>query len=339
MRAAFCPEPGRFELRDVPRPAPAAGDVLLKVHNCGICGSDLHFFHGGLPCPPVCPGHEVSGEVAAVGNGVKAVHPGDRVAVEPLITCGCCPPCRVGNYQLCRELRLLGMHADGGFADFVCVAERSVFQLPAGCSWPLGALAEPTAVCVHAARLAGIRLGNRVLVLGGGTIGLLAALTARAAGAAEVLLTARHAHQREAARALGALTFAAEASAELSSYALEHPVDVVIETVGGTADTLDEALFAVRPGGAIVVLGVFTAPVALNGLILMAKEARLIGSLTYGRYGNRADFEVALDLLRQYAEPLAPLVTHTFPLGAIGEAFAVAADKHQGSIKVSIAAA
>src|SRR5437867_2198059 len=271
MLSAFCPAPGRMELREAPRPTPGPGQVLVRIRSCGICGSDLHYYHGGLPVPPVCPGHEISGEVAEVAAGVDAVRPGDRVTVEPLITCHRCPACRVGDYQLCRNLQLLGIHADGGFAEYRCVPAYAVFKLPDAMDLTVAALTEPTAVCVHAVRLAGVRLGDRVVVLGAGTIGLLAALAARAAGAAEVLVTARHPHQHEAATRLGARPFSDADDGMLTDYTSGHPVDVVIETVGGSADTLNQALFHVRPAGTVSVLGVFTAPVSMNGLILVVK--------------------------------------------------------------------
>jgi 2-desacetyl-2-hydroxyethyl bacteriochlorophyllide A dehydrogenase len=335
MQAAFCAEPGKIELREVAPPQPGAGQVLVKVRSCGICGSDLHYYHGGLPPPVVCPGHEISGEVAEVGAGVTRFAAGDRVAVEPAITCGRCPGCRVGDYQLCREFKIVGTHADGGFAEYLVMPEYALFALPAGVAWPVAALTEPLAVGVHGVRLGNVRLGDRVLVLGAGTIGLLAALAAREAGAAEVLITARHPHQRRAAERFGARPFAEERD-ELSAYVFAHPVDVTIETVGGRAETLNQALYSTRPGGRVVVLGVFTTQPQLNALVLMLKEMRLIGSLMYGRDGVRADFDVALDVLQRNAAAAAEMVTHRFPLAQIAEAYRVAADKRQKSIKVTI---
>ena len=323
-------------MRDVTRPEPGSGEVVVKVHNCGVCGSDLHYYHGGLPVPGVCPGHEISGEVADVGSGVTGVRAGDRVAVEPLITCGSCAACRRGDYQLCVQLQILGTHADGGFAEYLRVPSYSVFTVPPDLDWPVAALTEPTAVCVHAVRLAGVQLGDRVLVLGAGTIGLLSALAARAAGASEVLITARHPHQRELAQYLGARAFAESQADELTSYAFEHPVDAVVETVGGTADTLNQAMMYVRPGGTISVLGVFTEAVSFRALFLVLKEPRIIGSLTYGRTGCRADFDVAIEVLRQHRHEVAPMITHQFPLADISAAFHTASDKTQRSVKVSI---
>ncbi|HVN84930.1 MAG TPA: alcohol dehydrogenase catalytic domain-containing protein [Candidatus Binatia bacterium] len=338
MKAAYSSAPRSIDLRDVARPTPGAGDVIVRIRNCGVCGSDLHWYSGGWPPPSVCPGHEISGEVAEVGAGVTGVKAGDRVAIEPLVVCGDCHACRTGNRQLCRRLRILGTMIDGGFAEYVRTPASTLFALPARLDWATAAMTEPLAVCVHAVRLAKVRLGDRVAVLGAGTIGLLSVVAARAAGAAEVLITARHPHQRTRAEALGARAFAAtdDGTVELSEYAGAHPIDAVIETVGGAADTLNDAVHLVRPGGAIAVLGVFTAPVSLNALLVMMKEVRIVGSLTYSRAGHRADFDAALDLLATQTQSVRQLITHRFPLNRIAEAFAAAADKRSGAIKVTI---
>ncbi len=320
----------------MPRPEPGPGQVVVRVRNCGICGSDLHYWHGGFPVPVVCPGHEISGEVADVGAGVGRLKAGDRVAVEPLISCGHCTACRIGEYQLCRDYKILGTHADGGFAEYLLMPESALFVLPPSLDWATAALTEPLAVGVHAVRLANIRLGDRVLVLGAGTIGLLAALAAVEAGAAEVLITARHPHQRAAAERLGARVFG-EGRDELSAYAFENPIDVSIETVGGEADTLNQALFSTRAGGTVAMLGVFTGSPHISTLVLMLKEIRLVGSMMYGRSGARADFDVAVELLRKRADDVAALITHRLPLAEIQQAYRVAADKAQRSIKVTIA--
>lgn len=338
MRAAFCSEPGMFQLRDSARPVPGPGEVLIRVARCGICGSDLHYFHGGFPPPVVCPGHEISGEVVELGPDASW-KVGDRVAVEPLVVCRECWACRTGDYQLCSRMRLLGTSRDGGFAEYLCMPSYALFALPTGVDLEVGALTEPLAVAVHAARLAEVRLGERVLVLGGGTIGLLAIAAARAAGAAEVWITARHPQQCAAAELLGAdrIFGGADADNELFAAAHAQPIDVVIETIGGTADTLNQAVLLVRPAGRVAVLGVFTAMPPLNALMLVIKEVRLVGSLTYGRPGPHADFDVALRLLATHPERFRSLITHRFPLSEIGTAFATASDKRSGSIKVAIA--
>lgn len=338
MRAAFCLEPRKTELREIPDPKPASGEVVVRVHNCGICGSDLHFFSGQFPPPPVCPGHEIAGEVAEVGPGVGNVRAGDLVVVEPLVTCRQCNFCLSGNYQLCPELRVLGNMVHGGFADYVRVPASAVFPLPAKLDMAVAALAEPLAVAVHGLRLVPVCAGDRVAVLGAGTIGLMSVAAARASGASEVWVTARYAHQAEAARRLGASRVFTGSAAylELAEAGSQRPPDVVVETVGGQADTLEQALPLVRRGGTVVVLGLFTSMPALNGILLVIKEIRIVGSMTYGRTIAGADFERALDILSRRAQDFASIVTHRYPLEQIQAAFSTAADKHSGAIKVSV---
>ncbi|MGH7785222.1 MAG: zinc-dependent alcohol dehydrogenase, partial [Candidatus Binatia bacterium] len=173
MRAAFCPAAGTIALREVAAPEPGPGEVVVRVRACGICGSDLHWFLGSLRPPHVCPGHEIAGEIAALGAGVAGWHAGDRVAVEPLVACGICRYCRAGQPQLCRTMQIIGQQQPGGLAELVAVPAGALFAVPAGLSWPIAALAEPTAVCVHAYRLAALPAGARVLILGAGSVGLL----------------------------------------------------------------------------------------------------------------------------------------------------------------------
>ncbi len=338
MRAAYCTQPGTFELREVERPAAADGEAIVQVRSCGICGSDLHFFHGGFPPPAVCPGHEISGQVVEVGGSHSCVRVGDRVAVEPLVVCRECSYCRTGDYQLCEKFRLVGTVVDGGFAEYIRMPSYALFPLPAELDYEVGALTEPMAVAVHAVRLTNVHLGNRVVVLGGGTIGLLSVAAAKAAGAADVWITARHPQQKAAAESLGAtrVFMGNDGAGELSDLARQHPVDVVIETVGGTADTINEALMLVRPAGWVAVLGVFTNLPAINALVLVLKEVRVVGSLTYGRPGPRADFDVALQLLAAQPERFRALITHRFALDQIARGFETACDKRSGSIKVAI---
>jgi threonine dehydrogenase-like Zn-dependent dehydrogenase len=231
------------------------------------------------------------------------------------------------------------MHRQGGMAEEVTVQVEHLYRLPADLPMRTAVLTEPLAVCVHATRLAPIGLGDRVLVLGCGSIGLLAIAAARAAGAAEVWATARHPHQAAAARALGAARVfagAADGERELAALAREHAVDVVVETVGGSADTLTTAVHCARPGGVVVVLGVFLSRPALDALSLVMKEVRLIGSIVYNRNAGKADFAVAVDLLAARQSELAPLITHCFALDAVEEAFTTAAAKSSGAIKVIV---
>ncbi len=340
MRAAFCVDGSRFEVRSVPMPEPGPGEVLVRVRNCGICGSDLHFFKGHFPQPPtVCPGHEIAGVVEGAGAGVDAALVGAAVAVEPLIVCGTCVQCASGAYQRCEGGALiLGLMAPGGYADYVKVHARHVYRLPAGVDFATAAITEPLAVSVHGVRMADVRMGERVAVLGSGTIGLMATLAAKEAGAASVIATARYPHQAEAARSVGADEVLA-ADGDATQRLMEGPpIDVVIETVGAEADTFMQAVTIVRRGGRICVLGAFTAEKPFNPTMIMIKEATVVGALTYGRPNPLADFDIAVGIVGRHRQSLSKLVTHQFPLDSIQEAFETAADKSRKSIKVSMVA-
>jgi threonine dehydrogenase-like Zn-dependent dehydrogenase len=340
MRAAFCRGAGKLVVEDAERPAPGPGEVVVRVRNCGICGSDLHWYHDQMVLPAVCPGHEIAGEVADVGAGVTGLAPGDVVALEGIASCGACRYCVAGEYQRCPAIGVVGMTIPGGFAEYVRMPARHCFRVPAGVDFPTAALSEPLGVAVHGVRLSGLEIGQRVAVLGAGTIGLMAVVAARAGGAGEIVVTARRPQQKAAALALGAdrVVDAADPGGLLAD-ALDAPIDLVVETVGGTADTLDTAVAACRPGGTICVLGAFTASPALPALFVLVKELRIVGSFVYGRAGARADFDIVQDILARQGRRISEtLITHSFPLGKIDEAFRVAGDKTTGSIKVTIEA-
>jgi threonine dehydrogenase-like Zn-dependent dehydrogenase len=339
MRAAVSPGAGRIELTRIPIPEPAPGEVRVRVLACGICGSDLHFFRAGFWAGGTTPGHEMAGEIDALGDGVRSLARGDRVAIEPLRSCGACDECRSGQDVRCRKLAILGVHCAGGFADYVTIPERRAFRVTSDLDPALAALAEPTAVVVHALRRGSLLAGQRVLVLGAGSVGLLAALAARELGAGDVLVTARHPHQAELASALGATRALRESEAgerELTGLGREAPIDLVIETVGGCADTLRLAASAVRPGGQVVVLGLFTQPVALDTLPLLLKETTLIWSNCYARGPGEPDFATATGLLARRRGALAQLARHRVPLDEIARGFALASDKKAGTVKVSV---
>ncbi len=334
MAAAFISAKEQISVRQTAVPAPGPGQVLVRVRACGVCGTDLHFYSGALPISPeASPGHEYAGEVAAIGEGVEGVALGQRVAVEPIISCRECSYCRTGSYHLCRKLVRLATPGTGALAEYVAVPAYALYTLPEALDFELGALVEPLAVAVHGLHIADLKLGERVLVLGSGTIGLLSVLAARAAGAGEIIATYRHEHQGEAALAVGA---ARAVRADAVSGLSKEKIDVVVETIGGTAPTLGEALGVVRPGGRISLLGVFTGAVQLNALVLMLKEVRIVGGVTYCRPGAHSDFDVALRILESDPERARALITHRFPLADAGKAFATAADKSTRSLKVQV---
>lgn len=338
MWAAYCERPGSIAVRQVEDPHPAPGEAVVRVVACGICGSDLHWYGGASPPPPVCPGHEIVGEVAAIG-GDSEISVGERVVVEPLRPCGACARCGRGDYHLCGMLRIIGVTDDGGLAEAVRVPIRSLYRLPAGLALSDVVLAEPLAVAIHAARLAGVGEGRRVIVLGAGAIGILSILACRAMGTAEIAATARYPHQADAARRAGAdHVFAADREGRhaLRALAGERDFDVVLETVGGTAPTLRQAIQVVAPGGCVVLLGLFHGDPPLPAMAALVKEVRIIGSMVYNRAAGASDFERALALIPAEREFMRQLVTHRFPLGSVDAAFRAAADKRGGAIKVLV---
>jgi L-iditol 2-dehydrogenase len=335
MLAAFCTGKETVEVRETEPPRPAAGEVLVRVRACGICGSDLHFYHGAFPAAPnISPGHEFAGEIAEVGDGVAGWTAGDRVAVEPIRACQSCEYCRSGRYHICPKRVLLGTFAPGAMAEYVSVPAYTLYRLPEAADFEAGALAEPLAVAVHGLHIVGLQAGEKVLVMGSGAIGLMTVLAARASGA-QAVAAYRHDHQGEAALAIGA----SRAVREGETAGLEQEgFDVVVETVGGAAPTLSQALGIVRPGGRVSVLGLFTQPAALNALGLVLKEVTVTGGITYCRPGLRSDFDVALGILAEHGESARAVVTHRFPLSEAPGAFAAAADKSSKSLKVHVQA-
>jgi len=339
MEAAVSRGPQRIGIDALPIPEPGPGDVRVRVGACGICGSDVQLFNAGALAPGAVPGHEFMGSVDALGEGVSGIRVGQRVAVEPFRTCGRCHECRSGRGHICRQGRLLGVHEPGGLAGYVTAPAARTFPVPEDLPAPVAALAEPLSVSLHGLRRVALEPGQRVLVLGAGAVGLLSVLAARALGAGEVIASARHPHQAEAAEALGAQRVLRESEADaagLDRLGREREIDVVVETVGGGADTLNGAGIAVRPGGSVCVLGLFMAPVSLQTLPLMMKEVTFSWSYCYEHSEGHADFADAVRILTERRSDAARLVTHRFPLAEVERAFQVAADRKAGAIKVSL---
>jgi threonine dehydrogenase-like Zn-dependent dehydrogenase len=334
MREAVLMGAKMLEVRDTD--IPIAGDrVLVRVRNCGICGSDLHFYRGEIPAKDLRMGHEISGEVAEEGNGLSK---GQPVAIEPSVVCQSCEFCLTGRYHLCPARRFLGTMEPGAFAEYIAVPPYALHPLPANVDFEVGALIEPLAVTVHGLRQVGLTFGERVAVLGSGTIGLMAIVGARALGASDVFATARYPHQADAARALGATVVEAgdESTQELREAFGGRPPEVVVETVGGHADTIQQAIDIAASGGRVSILGLFTASINVHLIMAILKEVLLFPGITYGKPGTRSDFEVAVGIAERHAEEMLKVITHRVPLERIGEGFVAAADKSQKSIKVTV---
>jgi L-iditol 2-dehydrogenase len=332
---------GRVRAERVALPEPGPGEVRLRVEACGLCGSDLHIFHSepDRVGAGMTLGHELVGLVDVVGEGVERWRVGDRATVEPLLSCGHCELCAAGFDNRCREYALLGLHRPGGFAEHVIAEGRRLYAVPASLDRRVAALAEPVAVCVHGLRLGRFDPREPLLVLGAGSIGILTVAVARLYGARDIAITARHPHQARLARELGATATLdpvsiRDASAAPASGAPTYPL--VVETVGGRADTLLDAAVAVAPGGRIVVLGVFQDTIQLDPWPLLFKEATLTWSLCYTRPDGAPDFEEAIRLLAAHPEVFARVLTHEVPLAEIDRAFALADDKSSGAVKVTV---
>lgn len=286
MKAVRLESVGAIALREVAKPSPGPDDLLVRVEACGVCGTDRHLFHGEFPCkPPVTPGHEFSGIVEAIGSSVSGFSVGDRVTGDPNIACGRCSHCHAGRVNLCRNLSAIGIHRDGGFADYVVVPQKQAFLLPAGLDPKHGAFCEPLACCLHGVDLAEVRPGASVVVLGGGVIGLLTVQLARLAGATTVILSTRQASRRALAEELGATATIDPASLDVID-AISGPaglvpggVDVVFECAG-VRDTVEQSMRLARPGGTVVIVGVMPQGMkaAFEPFDLLFRELRVLGS-------------------------------------------------------------
>jgi L-iditol 2-dehydrogenase len=321
--------PGGLELRELPDPLPGPGQVVMAVRAAALCGTDVHIAHGTFPVrPPLVPGHELAGVVAAVGPGVDGVRVAERITTETdASVCGVCAYCRAGDQHLCPARTAIGTTADGGFAELVALPARGVHPLADTVDFASGALTEPLAVAVHAViERAAVAAGEEVVVVGPGTIGLLAAQVARSCGANVVVAgLQRHRDRFRLARALGIeRTFALDLPAERDAAARGRDglgADVVIEC-SGAQDAVEAGLGLLRKGGRLVQVG-FTGGerVSLDLDAIVNRELSLIAS----RGKRPTSFRIALELIASRQVVLEPLITHRYRLEAWEAAFAMAA--------------
>jgi threonine 3-dehydrogenase len=337
MRALAKARPGPgLELVERPVPTPGPGEVLLEMAATSICGTDYHLFTwdawaAEIMKPPTILGHELAGRVSATGSGVTRVREGDLVGVESHIVDWTCAQCRAGDMHLCRNLRVIGAHVDGGFAEYVVIPEANAIESN-GLEPAVVALQEPMGNAVHAAFVEPIE-GRTVLVTGCGPIGLCSVGIARAAGAGLVVATDTEDYRLELARTMGAAVVlnAADPDAleRISAATGGDGVEVVLE-MSGAAPALEQALQAVTRGGRISLLGIFSerVPVDLSDLVIQ-KGVRL-----YGIYGRRIyDSWVRTQaLLRSGSLDVTPIITHRFDLADWEEGFELIASRHAGKV-------
>ncbi|MCW5951974.1 MAG: L-idonate 5-dehydrogenase [Propionibacteriaceae bacterium] len=338
-RALVLHGPNDLRVEDVPVAVPGDGEALVEVAYGGICGSDLHYaIHGrgsfSVVTEPLILGHELSARVAVLGPGTAhlPLAVGDPVAVNPATNCGVCPQCRAGRPQTCGFTRYLGSaatkpHVQGGLIQYLVTQAELLCPLPAGVDLKLGALAEPFAVAVHGVRRAGNVAGCAVLVTGAGPIGLLAAVAARAAGAATVAITDLQGFSLGLARQLGFTTVlnVAEEAGRVALAGLRGQIDVAIEA-SGAVPALRSCLESVRAGGTVVQLGMLPmgdSPIDVGQM--MARELDYRAALRFGH-----EFPEAVRLLGEHPE-LRALITHIVPLETGASAIAIASDRSTAS--------
>lgn len=257
MKALVYKREGVLAFEDAAVPAPGEGEVLVKVAACGVCGTDLKIVHGHYRVDPGrIPGHEFAGAVEEVGPGVQGIAPGDRVTVNPNLTCGACSFCLQSKINLCRRLTGIGVHRDGGFAEFVAVPANACHRLSEKASIEEAALSEPLSCVVHAVDVAGVDEEKAVLVIGGGIAGQMMVQVALHRGASNVMLTTRSPHKRDLALSFGVAIACHPRDAREAVLDATGGLgaDVIIEAVGKT-ETLDLAIRCVRDGGRVVLYG------------------------------------------------------------------------------------
>jgi len=335
MKASYYKGNRTLSVEETSRPSPGPGEVLLDVAYCGICGTDTHIYHGAMDQRVAMPqtiGHEASGVVAEVGPGVTAWKPGDAVVVRPLDNRGETPADR-GFSHVCAKLKFIGIDSPGAFQESWLVPEFTLHKAPRGLDLKTAALSEPLAVACHDVRMGEVKPGELAVVIGGGPIGMLVALVAKAAGA-RVILSEVNADRVAFARELG-VDAVNPLETDLPALCREQSggsgADIVFEVSGAKAAALGMTdLLAIR--GRIVVVAIYPQPVEINLFHFFWKELRLIGARVY----EPQDYEKALALMVSKTLPLEKMITAVYPLESIAEAFA-ALDANPEGMKTLIA--
>lgn len=337
MKQAVMTEPGVIEYRDVPEPKAGPGEIVLRIKQIGICGSDVHVRYGKHPFTsyPVVQGHEFSAVVEQVGQGVADIKPGMRVTARPQIVCGKCRPCLRGDYNICDNLKVQGFQAPGCAQDLFVTTEDRIVPLPDSMDFVQGALVEPTSVAVHSTGRAGDLKGQNVVVLGAGPIGNLVAQLVRCRGAKNILIIDVSDFRLDIAGKCG-IANTSNASKESLADASKRlfgneGFDIAFEAAGVEA-TLDAAIQNIQKGGTIVVVGVFEEKPRVDMSVAGDREQTLIGTLMY----KHEDYLKAVELIANGDVITEPLVTKHFPFEKYREAYDFIEAQGDKSLKVMI---
>jgi L-iditol 2-dehydrogenase len=322
MKQAVMVAPGKIEFRQVECPTPLPEEVLIKIERIGVCGSDIHVYHGLHPYTryPVVQGHEVAGVIAEIGKDVTGFEIGEPVVFMPQVTCGTCYPCRHDMEHICDQLKVMGFQTGGAAQEYFAVPAAKVLKVPANISLDQAALIEPISVAVHALSRYGDVRGKNVMVLGAGTIGNLVAQVAQASGARKVLITDISEYKLDLARACGIRcavnTSRVNLSDEIAQELGPDKADVILECVG-VQDTITHAIEDARKGSVIVVVGVFGKKPLVDLGLVQDRELTLTGTLMY----QKKDYERALQLVSRGLLHLDAMITHRFPFDQYLQAY------------------
>lgn len=338
MRQAIMTQPGKIEFAEVASPGdPGPNEVLLQIKRIGVCGSDVHVFHGEHPATPypVVQGHEYAAIVKAVGENVKGVEPGMTATARPQLVCGRCGPCQRGQYNACQELKVQGFQAPGVASEYFMVPEDRLLVLPESISLDQGAMIEPAAVGAHStSRTTGIK-GKNVVVSGAGTIGNLVAQFAKARGAKKVLITDLSDYRLEKARACGidgVLNVKETPFAEgVQAYFGNEGFQIGMEAAG-VRESLDGLMANVEKGGDIVILGVYAENPVVNMFYLGEHELNVFGSMMY----RHEDYTEAAEMIANGKITLEPLISKHFPFDDYLQAYQYIEAQGDRNMKVII---
>lgn len=330
-------EPGRIEFRDVPVPEISEGQALIKIMEIGVCGSDIHVYHGEHPFTsyPVTQGHEVSGIVEKLGPGVDGLRVGQKVTIQPQVVCGECWPCRNGKYNLCESLKVMGFQTTGVASEYFAVDAEKVTPLPDEMSLEEGAMIEPLAVAVHAVRRAGDVAGKDICVLGAGPIGILVAQAAKGLGAGRVMVTDVSGLRLEKARECGADIVVNTRERDFGEAFVEFfgpdKADVIYDCAGNDI-TMGQAIKYARKGSTIILVAVFAKMASVDLAVLNDHELDLNTSMMY----RSEDYEKAIELASSGKVRLLPLLSKRFPFREYLEAYKYIDENRESTMKVLI---
>ena len=330
-------EPGKIIFREIETPVPGPGQVLVRIKRIGVCGSDIHVYYGEHKGTgyPVTQGHEVSGQVAGLGEGVTQFRVGQKVTIEPQVVCGKCYPCRHGKYNLCEHLRVMGFQTTGTASEYFAVDAERVTALPDAMTYDEGAMIEPLAVTVHAAKRFAELDGAKVAILGCGPIGILLAQTVKALGAASVLITDISDYRLRLAKECGADFAVNTREKDFGEALLEcfgpDKADVIYDCAGNDI-TMGQAIRYARKGSKIVLLAVFAKEAHIDLFTLNDHELDLDTTMMY----RHEDYVDAIRLVEEGKIRLRPLMSRHFAFTDYLKAYQYIEANRETTMKVLI---